>query len=180
MRWLHCPHRRFFAVILGDDKGHETYRTQLEKLITKSDLEGHVRLIDHTQYIGEAYQLSRVVVSTSIEPEAFGRVVLEAQAMGKPVIATNQGGPQETVINGVTGWLVKPGDAKELAEAIDYVLSLDETALQDIAYNATDNAQHFSMDVMCYKTLEVYREVLGLRENAVITDPQPDDIRESA
>ena len=174
------PHRRFFAVILGDDQGHENYRKQLVKLSSKSDLEGHVRIIGHTKYMGEAYQLSRVVVSTSIEPEAFGRVVLEAQAMGKPVIATSHGGPQETVINGSTGWLVKPGDVQELSGAIDYVLGLDEEALQQLAVNAIENAQHFLLDIMCYKTLEVYREVLGLRENAVTNAEMEEYMRESA
>src|SRR5205814_1346778 len=77
------PHRHFFAVILGDDKGHETYRRELEALITQLGLEGHVRIARHTRYISEAYLLSRLIVATSIEPEAFGRVVLEAQAMGK-------------------------------------------------------------------------------------------------
>ena len=102
------PHRHFFAIIMGDDKGHESYRQELEKLIGQLGLEGHVRIAHHTSYIGEAYMLAKLVVATSVEPEAFGRVVIEAQAMGKPVIACNQGGPQETVIPGTTGWLVPP------------------------------------------------------------------------
>ena len=155
------PHRNFFAVILGDDKGHETYREELEKMITELGLEGHVRIAGHTRYISEAYMLSRFVVSTSVEPEAFGRVVLEAQAMGKPVIATDQGGPQETVIHDVTGWLVPANDVAVLTSALDFVLSLDQEVLHWMAEQGVANARHFTVDVMSQQTLDVYCELLG-------------------
>lgn len=167
------PHRHFFAIILGDDKGHETYRRELEALIVKSNLEGHVRIARHTNYIVEAYMLARLVVATSIEPEAFGRVVLEAQAMGKPVIATNHGGPCETVIPDVTGWLVSPRQAEELAQAIDYVLHLEPAALQALGEEAYASAQHFSTDIMCQQTLSVYEEVLGVSRESVPEAAQP-------
>ncbi|MBI1236940.1 MAG: glycosyltransferase [Alphaproteobacteria bacterium] len=153
------PHRNFFAVILGDDKGHETYREELEKLITESDLEGHVRIAPHTHHITEAYMLAKVVVATSLEPEAFGRVVLEAQAMGKPVIATSHGGPQETVLPNITGWLVTPGDARQLAERIEQALGLSEEDTARMAVHSMHNAQKFSLGAMCEKTLAVYEEL---------------------
>ncbi|NBX03500.1 MAG: glycosyltransferase [Alphaproteobacteria bacterium] len=155
------PHRNFFAVILGDDKGHSTFRSELEKFIVENDLVGHVRIARHTSYIAEAYMLSKVVVSNSLEPEAFGRVVMEAQAMGKPVIATNHGGPRETMIDGETGWLVTPGDANELAFALDRALNLDDETSLAISKAAMANAQHFSMQAMCDATLSVYKELLG-------------------
>ncbi|MDX2073538.1 MAG: glycosyltransferase family 4 protein [Alphaproteobacteria bacterium] len=154
------PHRHFFAVILGDDKKGGSYRGELESLITELGLEEHVRFAEHTQHITEAYMLARVVVATSIEPEAFGRVVLEAQAMGKPVIATSHGGPQETVIHGETGLLVPPGDVGALAAAIENVMGLDETMQQHIARDARKQAERFSLDTMCEKTLAVYEELL--------------------
>jgi len=154
------PHRNFFAVILGDDKKQSLYRHELEKLIGELGLEGHVRIARHTNYIGEAYLLSRFVVSTSIEPEAFGRVVLEAQAMGKPVIATNHGGPRETVIDGKTGWLVEPGNVEALSAAIQRALTLDEPALQQMSEAAIENAQQFTMEKMCAQTLDVYKDML--------------------
>lgn len=155
------PHRNFFAVILGDDKRHENYREELERLIVELQLEGHVRIAAHTQHITEAYMLARVVVATSIEPEAFGRVVLEAQAMGKPVIATNQGGPQETVIHGETGLLVPPGDVEMLTRAIDNALTMDDGLRKQVERSAMENAQKFSMESMCEKTLGVYEELLS-------------------
>lgn len=154
------PHRHFFAVILGDDKGHETYRRELEALITQSGLEGHIRIARHTHYVSEAYMLSRVVVATSIDPEAFGRVVLEAQAMGKPVIATNQGGPQETVVPDVTGWLIAPNDPEMLALFVDHALALDDETLHWMAEQSIINARYFSLEMMCQKTLDVYAELL--------------------
>lgn len=154
------PHRHFFAVILGDDKGHTTYRAELEKLIETSGLTGHVRIARHTSYISEAYMLAKTVVATSLDPEAFGRVVLEAQAMGKPVIATNHGGPCETMINEVTGWLVTPGDVKQLSDMIEHSLTLDDEMSQYMSEHAMQNAQRFSMQAMCDATLEVYRELL--------------------
>lgn len=154
------PHRHFFAVILGDDKGHDTYRQELEALITKSGLEGHVRIANHTNYIVEAYMLARFVVATSLRPEPFGRVVIEAQAMGKPVIATNQGGPQETIIPGVTGWLVVPGDVQQLTARMDHALKLDDAAMQQMGEQAYNHAGNFSLDAMCSQTLSVYEELL--------------------
>lgn len=155
------PHRNFFAIILGDDKGHSTYRSELEKLIIDSGLSGNVRIAGHTHYISEAYMLSKLIVATSIEPEAFGRVVLEAQAMGKPVIATNHGGPCETIIDGETGWLVPPGDDTALCSTINQALSMDVESEYWMGQNGMENARRFSMEMMCEATLSVYQELLS-------------------
>jgi glycosyltransferase involved in cell wall biosynthesis len=165
------PHRNFFAVILGDDKGHENYRNELEALITSLGLEGLVRIARHTHYVSEAYMLSRVVVATSIEPEAFGRVVLEAQAMGKPVIATNQGGPQETVVPDVTGWLIEPGKEDVLALFIDHALKLDDETLHWMAEQSVGNARQFSLEKMCQHTLDVYSELLDKASYSALVLP---------
>ncbi|MEZ5690895.1 MAG: glycosyltransferase family 4 protein [Rickettsiales bacterium] len=156
------PHRDFFAVLLGNDKGHEKYREEIEQLIFDSDLAGNVRIANHTYYITEAYMLSKLVVATSIEPEAFGRVVLEAQAMGKPVIATRHGGPQETVIDKETGLLVEPNDVESLSKAINNVLNMSSDLQKQVERDAMENARQFSLDNMCEKTIGVYKEVLGL------------------
>ncbi len=153
-------HRNFFAMILGDDKGHESYREEIEQLIIDSGLAGHVRIAKHTHYITEAYKLAKLVVATSIEPEAFGRVVLEAQAMGRPVIATNHGGPQETVIDKETGLLVAPNDVKALADAIENVLAMPQDLQKQVERDALANAKNFSLDKMCEKTILVYKELL--------------------
>jgi len=153
-------HRHFFAIIIGDDKGHENYRMKLEKQIMKLGLGEHVRIARHTSYVTEAYMLAKLVVATSVEPEAFGRVVLEAQAIGRPVIATDHGGPKETVIPDVTGWLVAPGNVQQLSDCIAHALALDDAALQAMSEKAYLHARQFSIEKMCTQTLDVYKELL--------------------
>ena len=105
--------------------------------------------------------LADVVVSASTDPEAFGRVLIEAQALGRPVIASDHGGARETVIKGQTGWLVPPGDVEALSLALGKVLELDEesrTSLSDAAI--TNVVENFSREKMCSQTLAVYDEVL--------------------
>lgn len=152
--------RNFFAVLVGDDAQHPQFREEVESLIKIHKLEGHARMVGSTPYMPEAYKLSKMVVATSVEPEAFGRVVLEAQAMGKPVIATNHGGARETVLEGKSGWLVEPGSIDALAKMIDYALHMDDATLDWMGSQGMINAKLFSSDVMCQKTLNVYRELL--------------------
>ncbi len=109
-----------------------------------------------------AYMLADVVISASTDPEAFGRVAAEAQAMGRPVVATDHGGARETVLAGETGWLVPAGDPKALADAINQALSIDETARKKIAVSGRAQVlSHFTVAAMRAKTLDVYREVLA-------------------
>jgi len=105
-----------------------------------------------------------VVVSASTDPEAFGRVVVEAQALGRPVVASDHGGARETVIEGETGWLYPPGDVEALTRALDKVLGLSQETRAAIAAKAIQNVRdNFSLATMCAKTLDVYNEVLQLR-----------------
>lgn len=154
------PHRNFIALLVGDDHGHEQYREELEQLIAQHKLEGHVRMVGATASMPEAYTLARVVVATSLEPEAFGRVVLEAQAMGRPVIATNHGGARETVAHAETGWLIEPNNTDALASQIDDVLQMSDEQIYDIGERAVQNARRFSSEDMCERTLAVYNELL--------------------
>lgn len=153
--------RDFFAVLVGDDAQHPAFKHEVVELIKSVGLEGRVRLVGSTPFMAEAYKLAKMVVATSVEPEAFGRVALEAQAMGKPVIATNHGGARETVQSGTTGWLVEPHDVGALARALDAALAMDAAQLSEIGAHAREHAKQFSSAAMCEKTLAVYREVLG-------------------
>jgi glycosyltransferase involved in cell wall biosynthesis len=156
------PHRKFFCLLVGDDMGHPSYRKEIEERSFELGIDGHIRFVGNTPHMSEAYMLANVIVAPSIEPEAFGRVPVEAQAMGRMVIATNHGGACETVVPNETGWLVKPGDSDELAKAIDYALSLPEEEKAYIGANAMEHVRtHFSAQVMCQKTLAVYLELLG-------------------
>jgi glycosyltransferase involved in cell wall biosynthesis len=153
------------CLLVGSDQGRSNYRREVEDLIADNDLNEVVRIIDNCNDMPAAYMLTDVVVSASTDPEAFGRVIPEAQALGRPVIATNHGGALETVIQGKTGWLVPPGDAQALTSAIECVLALDEDARKELAQKAVANVREkFSKTAMCDKTLAVYDEILS--ENA--------------
>jgi len=151
------------CLLVGSDQGRAAYRLELDKLIDKHQLNEVVRIVDHCQDMPAAYMLSDVVISASTDPEAFGRVVIEAQALGRPVIATDHGGAQETVLENDTGWLVRPGDVEALSRALSKAVDLDEDARRALSEKAIRHVQdHFSTAKMCASTLSVYNEVLDL------------------
>lgn len=153
--------RPFICVMAGSDHGHEEYRTELEQKIIAMGLEGKVRLANNTNFMNEAYSLSDVVLIPSMKPESFGRVSIEAQAMGKLVIAFDHGGVRETIINNETGYLIPVGDADAMAETIRYALMRDEEMVHAMGVFARKHIQRsFSVLQMKEKTIQVYRELL--------------------
>jgi glycosyltransferase involved in cell wall biosynthesis len=149
------------AVLAGDDQGRHGYRAGLEALAERLGLGARVRIVGDCPDMPAALMLADVAVSASIEPEAFGRVVVEAQAMGRPVVATAHGGALETVSPGETGLLVPPGDAAALATALDQALSLDEETRAALGARAREAVlARYTTERMCAATLDVYRELL--------------------
>lgn len=154
------------CVIIGDDQGRTAYRRELEDMVEEYNLGGRVRVLNHCDDMPAAYMMSEVVVSASIEPEGFGRVPVEAQAMGCPVIATDHGGARETIFDGETGWLVEPDNARALADAINSVLELTPHQKAIMATKAMANAaRNFSRELMIDRTLDVYAELLREKEH---------------
>lgn len=144
-------------------------RTQkrLAKRAEALGLAGRVRIVGHVEDMPAALMLSDVVVHASTKPEAFGRVVIEAQAMGRPVIAADLGGPVETVAQGETGWRVPPGDAAALAAAIAEALAMDEAARAALGARARAAVlAGFTTHAMQEATLDVYEAVLHARQPA--------------
>lgn len=149
------------CVLVGSDQGRTGYRKELERLIKASALDSVIRIVDHCEDMPAAYMLADVVVSASTDPEAFGRIVIEAQALGRPVVAPDHGGARETIIEGKTGWLVEPGSADALAGALAKALNLSEAERAAMAeVSVAHVTEHFSKAAMCAKTLNVYAEVL--------------------
>jgi glycosyltransferase involved in cell wall biosynthesis len=147
------------TIILG--RGHPRYRRELEEAVMKTGMAGSFRIVEDCNDITAAYMLADVVVSASTSPEGFGRVVVEAQAMGKPVIATAHGGSCETVLAGETGWLIPPGDAEALAATLAQALALDdETRLAVAKRGIAHVREHFSSALMTARTLAVYEELV--------------------
>lgn len=149
------------AVLVGDDQGRDNYRQELEDHIRRLNLGGQVTIAGHCNDMAAAYMLSDIVVNASVEPEAFGRVIAEAQAMGRPVIVSNLGAVQETVINGETGLVVPPNDPEALAGAIRAALELDPLQRQAVGLDGMRHVRaNFTKAGMCAATLAVYAELL--------------------
>ena len=94
----------FQAIILGSDQGRKVYTKKLTSLIERYSLSSKVRFVNPIKEMPLAYSLADLIVSTSIKPEAFGRVAVEAQAMQKPIVASDLGGSKETIINSKSGF----------------------------------------------------------------------------
>jgi glycosyltransferase involved in cell wall biosynthesis len=150
------------AVLVGADQGRTAYRAELEALVARYGLETVVRIVDHCNDMPAAYMLADVVVSASTDPEAFGRVVAEAGAMGRPVIVSGHGGAREIVLDGETGWLTPPADSTALAEALARALALSADARQTLAARAIAHVrERYTKAAMCAATIAVYEEVLA-------------------
>lgn len=152
-----------FCLFVGSDIGNESYRKELEDYIDKKGLSSAVRIVNNCDDMPTAYMLATVVVSPSLVPEGFGRIAVEAQAMGRPVIATDHGGARETILRDETGWLVEPGDVPQLVKALGEAVSLDGRQRALLATRAMGHvAAHFTNEKMCAGTLDVYAELLEM------------------
>jgi glycosyltransferase involved in cell wall biosynthesis len=156
------PSKHAYGVLVGSDQGRHAYADRLVARAERLGLGGRIRFAGHCDDMPAALQLADVVVSASLKPEPFGRVVIEAQAMGRPVVVSDHGGAAETVQPGLTGWRVPPGDAAALADAMQAALSLDAQEKADLAERARDSVlTYFTTSAMQQATLAVYRELLG-------------------
>jgi len=149
------------AIIIGDDQGRTEYREYLLNFIRHHQLENHVKIISHEISMPSAYNACDLVLSASIEPEAFGRVAVEAQAMEKPILASNIGGSNETIIDGQTGWLFKSDDEKDLAKMIIEISKKDKIFLKNLGEKGRANViNNYTLEQMCSKTLEIYKSLV--------------------
>ncbi|WP_440655715.1 glycosyltransferase family 4 protein [Candidatus Pelagibacter sp. HIMB1509] len=159
---IELGYEAFYAVILGSDQGRDLYKKKLIRLSEQYRLTKQIRFIDHCKDMALAYKVSDIIVSASIEPEAFGRVSVEAQSMEKPIIASNIGGSNETVVDEKTGYLFKAGDAKSLSQKILKTLTIDETQLKLIGVEGRKNiVQKFNVEKMCFSTYSEYKRLIN-------------------
>ena len=151
----------FQAIILGSDQGRKVYSKKLVNLVQRYSLNKKIKFITHCKEMPLAYSLADVVVSASIEPEAFGRVSVEAQSMGKPIIASNIGGSKETIINKKTGFLYKHDDPRELAKILNTVMQLSTDELKFIGNEGRKNiTKKFDVETMCESNLKEYKRLI--------------------
>jgi glycosyltransferase involved in cell wall biosynthesis len=151
----------FQAVILGSDQGRKVYSKKLINLVQRYRLNKKIKFIQHCKEMPLAYSLADVVVSASIEPEAFGRVSVEAQAMGKLIVASNIGGSKETIINKKTGFLYKHDDPRELAKILNTVIQLSVDDLKFMGNEGRKNVtKKFDVETMCQSNLKEYKRLI--------------------
>ena len=157
----------FFCILVGEYDTKTSYKSELEALIKRKGLENRVKIAGHCEDMASAYKISEVVVSASLDPEPFGRIAVEAQAMGCVVVAADHGGTQETIKNNTTGILVNPRDDFALANGIKKALKMPPKDRKLMGLAAREFvSSNFSRDTMCYRTLSLYCQLLNI-------NPQP-------
>jgi len=155
-------HQSFYAVILGSDQGRNVYSKKIKRLAEQYRINGQLKFIEHCKNMPLAYKISNLVVSPSIEPEAFGRIAVEAQSMEKPIIASDIGGSNETIINNKTGFLFESGSSVALSKKIIEVLSSDESVLKSMGNEGRKNIiKKFNVEKMCFSTYSEYKKLLN-------------------
>ena len=137
-------------------------KKKLVRLTEQYRLTNQVKFIEHCKDMALAYKVSDIIVSASIEPEAFGRVAVEAQSMEKLIIASNIGGSNETIVNGKTGFLFESGDANSLSKKIIQAITMDETSIKLIGKEGRKNIiKKFNVEKMCFSTYSEYKRLLN-------------------
>ncbi|MDC0395385.1 glycosyltransferase family 4 protein [Candidatus Pelagibacter sp.] len=155
-------HFPYYAVILGSDQGRDIYAKKIKRLAEQYRLVPGLKFIKHCKNMPLAYKVSDLVISASIEPEAFGRVAVEAQSMQKPIIASDIGGSNETIINNKTGFLFEACNPESLSKNIIEVLNLDESRLKLVGIEGRKNIiKKFNVEKMCFSTYSEYKKLLN-------------------
>tara|TARA_B100002052_G_scaffold87809_1_gene80722 strand:- start:1369 stop:2526 length:1158 start_codon:yes stop_codon:yes gene_type:complete len=152
----------FHVIILGSDQGRNLYKKKLIRLTEQYRLTNQIKFIDHCKDMALAYKVSDIVISPSIEPEAFGRVAVEAQSMEKLIIASNIGGSNETIIDEKSGFLFESGSPNSLSKKILKVITMDETSLKLLGQQGRKNViKKFNVEKMCFSTYSEYKRLLN-------------------
>ena len=152
----------FQCVLIGAADGNQKFQQQLINRIIKFNLEGKIKLVKSSRDIQAAMILGDIVVMPSVTPEPFGRIIVEAQALGKIPIAFDHGGASETIIDGKTGFLAEANNASSLAEKISFALSLKDSKRQKMGeYSKKFVSKNFSHDRMCNLTISLYKQCLA-------------------
>ena len=155
-------YKNFIAILLGPDQGRKIYKKKLIRLIERFRLNNEVIFLEHAPSMPVAYSVSNVIVSASIEPEAFGRISVEAQSMKKPIVASDIGGSRETIVDNKTGLLFSSSDHHSLSEKLDFIFRLDDTSLNVMGNNGRKNVQKkFNVEKMCFSTYSEYKKLIN-------------------
>ncbi len=156
------PDKLFFVIILGSDQGRKIYKKKIQRLVEQYRLIQDILFIEHCKNMPLAYKISDIVVNCAIEPEAFGRVAVEAQAMEKVILASNLGGAKETIVDNKTGFLFKANDTNDLSNKLSHIFQLDETTLKSMGNEGRKNViNKFNVEKMCFSTYSEYKKLIN-------------------
>ena len=156
------PNKKFTAIILGGDQGRKIFKKKLQRLVEQHRLIEEVIFIDNFNIMPLAYKISDVIFSCSVEPEAFGRVSVEAQAMEKPIIASNIGGSLETIKHEKTGFLFSAGDINDLYKNMSEIFDLYPATLEVMGTEGRKNViKKFNVEKMCFSTYSEYKKLIN-------------------
>ncbi len=159
---IQLGHKSFNAVILGSDQGRDLYKKKLIRLVEQYRMNDQIKFVDHCENMPLAYKISDLIVSTSIEPEAFGRIAVEAQSMEKPIIASNLGGSKETIVNNKTGILFDAGDSDDLSKKIIEFFNFDKSTIEQMGKEGRKNVSaKFNVEKMCFSTYSEYKKLIN-------------------
>ena len=159
---IQLGHKSFKAVILGSDQGRDLYKKKLIRLVEQYRMNDQIKFVDHCENMPLAYKISDLIVSTSIEPEAFGRIAVEAQSMEKPIIASNLGGSKETIVNNKTGILFDAGDSDDLSKKIIEFFNFDKSTIEQMGIEGRKNVSaKFNVEKMCFSTYSEYKKLIN-------------------
>jgi len=152
----------FHCVLTGDDQGRSKYTDGLKEKMQQYQMSDCYTFIKHTDDVPALMKACDIVVSASIEPEAFGRIAAEGEAMGKIVLASNIGGSLDNIKDGITGKHFKSGDADDLANKLAWALDMPESERKKMSQAAENFVkENFTKQIMCDKTLAVYRDLVN-------------------
>ena len=156
------PNKKFIAIILGGDQGRKIFKKKLQRLVEQHRLIEEVIFIDNFNIMPLAYKISDVIFSCSVEPEAFGRVSVEAQAMEKPIIASNIGGSLETIKHEKTGFLFSAGDINDLYKNMSEIFDLYPATLEVMGTEGRKNViKKYNVEKMCFSTYSEYKKLIN-------------------
>lgn len=160
---IQAGNTNFYVVMMKEPQENSSYYKRIVAQITRLTLSNYVYFEDSSTTISNLYAGADIILSASTEPEAFGRTIIEAQAMGKIIVASAHGGAIETIKDNITGFLFAPGNPDALAHRFEMIQKMDSAKLNEISLNAIESAQNFSKEKMCRDLLEIYYELI--REN---------------
>ena len=158
---IELGYEAFHVVILGSDQGRDLYKKKLIRLTEQYRLTNQIKFVDNCNDMALAYKVSDIVISPAIEPEAFGRVAVEAQSMEKLIIASNIGGSNETIMDEKTGFLFEAGNMNSLSKMIIKAITMDDLSIQLIGKEGRKNViKKFNVEKMCFSTYSEYKRLV--------------------